>query len=384
MKSLCPSGMHLLLLLGVSTGYFASVTQTAGAQALRQRPGVTTSSPSARVAPSSTFGARGQNTETGVLITSVTPGSPVQAAGLEVRDVVITVEGFQVGNVGGRIYDLESEVVGRWRQNPVVTLVVRDWRTGDLATLRVDSRAGGGLRPPFPNPGFGDAEQIRYWFETYLDREPTRTELISWEDSIRRGTVRLEDVEAYVLGGHEFYDRYGRNNDLGYVNALFSKKLGRRPSVAELSRWVSELKRYPSARVDFVKRFLRETGTGGSGGSPSTSTTALTVAIQDYQGRMSRFATWGYYGEQSSLVYSSLEAVRQIEQYSLNGYGAVAEQQRLARQLVNNSERLLELSGMVLERAKSLNLRVTEARDLVRASSTLREEAARLARQLGV
>jgi hypothetical protein len=199
--------------------------------------------------------------------------------------------------------------------------------------------------------------------------------------------MQLADIKAYLLGGREFYERFDRNNDLAFLNALFLKTQNRRPSVAELGQWIIELRRFPGARVAFVQEFLQRIDSGSDAGNSvipgATATQQVSDALRSYQRGMTQFATWGYYSEQSSLIYNSIELVRQIEQYSLGGYNATYQQQELARQLIGNADRLTALAGQLLERAKRVNSRVSDARDLVRIGGQIRAAALQLTRELG-
>jgi uncharacterized lipoprotein YbaY len=82
------------------------------------------------------LGVEGFETETGVLVRSVTPRSAAQLARIEADDVIIAVEGFQVGIVAGRLYDLNDELNRRANANGVVTLLVQDHISGRLASIR--------------------------------------------------------------------------------------------------------------------------------------------------------------------------------------------------------------------------------------------------------
>jgi uncharacterized lipoprotein YbaY len=83
------------------------------------------------------IGVRGDNTETGILITEVAPNSAAARARIEPGDVIVAVEGFQVGLVSGRLYDLTEELNSRADVNGVVTLLVQDHTSGRLAALRI-------------------------------------------------------------------------------------------------------------------------------------------------------------------------------------------------------------------------------------------------------
>lgn len=83
------------------------------------------------------LGVRGDSTETGFLISQVTPGSAADRARLRVRDIIITVEGFQVGQVSGRLYDLTQEINRRADSKGAVRLLLQDGQSGRLASVSV-------------------------------------------------------------------------------------------------------------------------------------------------------------------------------------------------------------------------------------------------------
>jgi uncharacterized lipoprotein YbaY len=96
------------------------------------------------VAPSAVPGARpatlplgimAQNTDAGVQVVSVNPGSVAQASGLQAGDTIIAVAGYQVGMVGDRLYDVGDELARRVNTAGQVPLLVRKGQTGALSTI---------------------------------------------------------------------------------------------------------------------------------------------------------------------------------------------------------------------------------------------------------
>jgi|GEM_PF-1728416 len=83
------------------------------------------------------LGVYAYNTTSGVVITRVTPGSPAARAGLEARDRIVTVEGFQIGFLHRRLYALGPELQLRADPNGQVRLLVQNWRNGELANMDV-------------------------------------------------------------------------------------------------------------------------------------------------------------------------------------------------------------------------------------------------------
>lgn len=108
--------------------------------------------PQARMAPSGQPGARfapppwrpewklgvyAANTDTGVRVTRVLPRTPASQAGLERGDRILTVDGYQVGYIDGRLYPLGEELQRRAGRSGQVTLLLHNWRNGDLLNVEV-------------------------------------------------------------------------------------------------------------------------------------------------------------------------------------------------------------------------------------------------------
>jgi hypothetical protein len=89
------------------------------------------------------------NTDTGVLITRTLPNTPAWRSGLERRDRIVTVDGYQIGYVNGRLYPLGDELQRRADRSGRVPLLVQDCRTGDLVNMDVRLE-----RYPNPIPDF--------------------------------------------------------------------------------------------------------------------------------------------------------------------------------------------------------------------------------------
>ncbi len=83
------------------------------------------------------LGVRGDNLETGVLIREVGRNSAAARARIEPGDLIVTVGGYQVGMVDGRLYDLAEEINRRADSRGVVSLVVQDQLGGRLSSVRV-------------------------------------------------------------------------------------------------------------------------------------------------------------------------------------------------------------------------------------------------------
>lgn len=96
------------------------------------------------------------NTSTGVVITRVIPNSPAAQAGLEPRDCIVTVEGYQVGYVHRRLYALGPELQQRADRNGEVLLLVQNWRNGELGNMQVQLVPSRNRTLDRPPPRFED------------------------------------------------------------------------------------------------------------------------------------------------------------------------------------------------------------------------------------
>ncbi|MBW3598396.1 MAG: PDZ domain-containing protein [Planctomycetes bacterium] len=83
------------------------------------------------------LGVHAYNTDHGVAITHVLPRSPAWEAGLERGDVIVAVDGFQVGYVNGRLYTLGQELQHRAGPRGEVLLLVQNVRNRRLVNLDV-------------------------------------------------------------------------------------------------------------------------------------------------------------------------------------------------------------------------------------------------------
>ena len=83
------------------------------------------------------LGVRVNNTETGVLVTDVPPGSAGERARLERDDLILAVGGYQVGIIDGLLFDLGDELRRRADTTGAVSILVQDHNTGRIANVRV-------------------------------------------------------------------------------------------------------------------------------------------------------------------------------------------------------------------------------------------------------
>jgi hypothetical protein len=93
------------------------------------------------------LGVWAYNTETGVVVTRVAPGSAAERRGLEPGDRIVGVGGYQVGYVGDLLYPLGYELQRQAGGQGEVLLLVQNVRGNELMNLEVQLDRGGRVRP---------------------------------------------------------------------------------------------------------------------------------------------------------------------------------------------------------------------------------------------
>jgi len=88
------------------------------------------------------------------------------------------------------------------------------------------------------------------------------------------------------------------------------------------------------------------------------------------------------YLEQSALISKSNASIKLIEQYEVPGRENRREQQRLAEEILKNSNRLNQLSGQIRDRAERTNKLVQEAGKLSVEANVLDNAVNRLVQQV--
>ena len=121
-----------------------------GMQGRAGLPGQPRLVPGYPVPPRWSLGVYAYNTSSGVVVTRVVPNSPAARAGLEPRDRIVTVGGYQVGYVQQRFYPLGPELQLRASPRGEVVLLVQNWRNGELTNLDVRMGASSPRWPERP------------------------------------------------------------------------------------------------------------------------------------------------------------------------------------------------------------------------------------------
>jgi uncharacterized lipoprotein YbaY len=326
----------------------------------------TSATPSWNAQPNSwRLGVAIQNVDTGVVLTDVEAGMPAALAGLETGDIIVNVDGFQVGYVEGALFDLGDEIRRRVDQNgkvdflvfdnrnrrlqnlpvtlvqqnsasvrgevtckervtltqqAVLTVRLRDvtypsWQNVEVgkhvitnpkhppiafsiaidksqiyadhkyavdaylvdrgqivlqsaAAVPVNPLASTGVIqlnlvkvganvPPSNTYAVGQLDQINQWYKQYLRRDASPQELNAWQSYLQAGKSP-QDIQAYILGSSEYFDRMGNQRD-PYLAALYQTLLGRQPTATEMQQFVTQYQQYGGARTDFVRDVMRLT-----------------------------------------------------------------------------------------------------------------------------
>lgn len=83
------------------------------------------------------LGIEGSNTQTGVVVTQVAPGSAAARAGIKRMDTIVCVAGSQVGIVAGKVFDLTEELNHHADARGGVLLLIQQSSAGRLQALQI-------------------------------------------------------------------------------------------------------------------------------------------------------------------------------------------------------------------------------------------------------
>jgi hypothetical protein len=109
---------------------------------------------------------------------------------------------------------------------------------------------------PASNPyAVGQLDQINQWYRLYLLRDATSAELAAWQSYLQSGRA-TQDVQAYILGSSEYYDRLGNQNGR-YLAELYQNLMGRPATPSDLAQFQRQYQQFNGARSQFVQEMLR-------------------------------------------------------------------------------------------------------------------------------
>lgn len=91
------------------------------------------------------LGIVADNTDAGVVVRQVRPGSAADRSGIFPGDVIVCVAGSQVGRVGNQVYDLSTEIRRKADSRGRISMLLLDQRLGQLKPqmIQLDSPATG-------------------------------------------------------------------------------------------------------------------------------------------------------------------------------------------------------------------------------------------------
>lgn len=121
--------------------------------------------------------------------------------------------------------------------------------------IRLDLVKVGATVPPNNTYAVGQLDQINQWYKQYLRRDALATELSAWQSYLQAGKSP-QDIQAYILGSSEYFDRMGNQRD-PYLTSVFQTLFGRQPTAAEMQQFAAQYQQYGGARTDFVRDVLR-------------------------------------------------------------------------------------------------------------------------------
>jgi uncharacterized lipoprotein YbaY len=94
------------------------------------------------------LGIEGEDFDVGVRVTEVYRPTPASRAGIEVDDIILTINGFQVGIVNGQLFDVGDELQKRADSRGYVNLLIWNHRDRTLANRNVRLERSLAPNPP--------------------------------------------------------------------------------------------------------------------------------------------------------------------------------------------------------------------------------------------
>jgi hypothetical protein len=127
--------------------------------------------------------------------------------------------------------------------------------TVNLAFERVAANPGA---PIGPYDQGVTLDQVVQMFQQYLGREPTRSELATWQADLQRG-AQLADVRSEILGQNQFFNQCDRDERV-YIDRLHELVLGRKPYPEEVDYWMNRYHLSNGIRSNVAREFLAVVG----------------------------------------------------------------------------------------------------------------------------
>lgn len=145
----------------------------------------------------------------------------------------------------GHRYAIAAELIDRGQtisRTPQVTPV--ELNAGQIAITLVAAGRDNVTAMPY--------QQINGWYQTYLGRQPTQQESAAWADQLNRGQP-VSDVQNYLLGSSEYYDRSQNDPDV-YLRNVYRALYGTDPTPQQLAVLRQQFSQAGGVRTKFVQQ----------------------------------------------------------------------------------------------------------------------------------
>lgn len=136
-------------------------------------------------------------------------------------------------------------------RTPTQVLTTGQPQTVSIACDRIAANPGG---PIGPYGRDATLEQVVELFREYLERDPNRTELSTWQANLDRGSSMM-DVRTELLAQNQFFNQCDRDERV-YIERLHQLMLGRKPTPDELAYWSNRYNEQNGVRRELAREFL--------------------------------------------------------------------------------------------------------------------------------
>jgi uncharacterized lipoprotein YbaY len=136
-------------------------------------------------------------------------------------------------------------------RTPTQVLVSGQPQTVSIACDRLAANPGGPIGPYGQD---ATLEQVVELFREYLERDPSRLELTTWQAELDRGGS-LADVRTDLFAQNQFFNQCDRDERV-YIERLHELMLGRKPTPEELAYWSRRYEETGGVRRDLAREFI--------------------------------------------------------------------------------------------------------------------------------
>ena len=99
-------------------------------------------------------------------------------------------------------------------------------------------------------------DQIQIWYQQLLGRPPTARELNAWQADLSRGRT-LQDVQATIMSGSEYYERNQSSNDQ-FINQAYQQLNKVSPTPSQQEELRRKLEQQNGIRLKFLQDLQRQ------------------------------------------------------------------------------------------------------------------------------